>query len=62
MEVALESWGSGYESACAGKPPYPTESAAIAGLAFLQKEGLYRTGNGTVPYKCRYCLEWHLGR
>ena len=61
MEAAFERWGSGFESACAGKASYPSESAADAAMKFMQDMGWLRTGDGLVPYECRFCREWHLG-
>jgi len=50
-----------FERSCAGKQGYPTESAADAGLRFLQDEGILRTNDGMQPYHCNFCQEWHHG-
>jgi hypothetical protein len=53
--------GNAVERACEGKQPYPSEAAAEAGLKFLQKQRVLRTGDGIMVYKCQFCPSWHFG-
>jgi hypothetical protein len=57
----LEKTGSLFESMCAGKQPYPSESAADAALRMAQRERVMRTCAGVQSYQCPFCGEWHLG-
>lgn len=50
-----------YASMCEGKERHPTEAGARAALQFYQVEGTLRSCNGLVPYRCDFCLLWHLG-
>ncbi len=57
----LEKSGSLFESMCAGKQAYPSESAADAALRLGQQERVIRTCAGVQSYQCPFCEEWHFG-
>jgi hypothetical protein len=53
--------GNVFERACEGKQRYDTEAGAQAGLRYLQRERVLRTGDGMAVYQCTFCQGWHFG-
>lgn len=50
-----------YERICAGKEPYPSESAATAAVKVYRKAKINKKGSRLHSYECRFCEQWHIG-
>lgn len=50
-----------YESMCAGKESYPSESAANAAIKVYRKVKNVNKGSLLHSYECRFCEQWHFG-
>lgn len=50
-----------FERGCAGKEKFPSESAAKAAIDAYHKAGMLHHKSALMPYRCRFCEQYHYG-